>query len=421
MNEESVQQPILESTAEQAAPKILRIGIDANEANVSNRVGSNVYAFELIKEIETQTRTAQNLTFTVFLTDEPIPEMPKPRAGWVYQIVKPKAFATQWALPLMLFKMRKQLDLFYTPGHYAPRLCPVPYITSVMDLGFLHFPKQFKTKDYWQLKLWTKYSVKKAKHIIAISEFTKQDVIAQYGIKPEKISVIYPAMNVATFRRENQNVRQEVFHKLGIDAPYILYVGTLQPRKNIIRLVEAFESLKMKYQSEVVKVNEPQKKRRKRRKEAAAEHPLKNLKLVLAGKTGWLAQPILDRINQSSVKSDIILTGFVTEEEKSLLYYHARCSVLIGLHEGFGMPALESLVFRVVPVVSETTSLPEVVGDAGLLVNPNDPTSIMKAFDQALHLTQKQRKEFERRADAQAKKFSWKESATKLLGIMQTV
>lgn len=411
MNEELAQQPTI---------KHRRIGIDANEANVPNRVGSNVYAFELIKQIELQTRGAGNLTFIVFLTDKPMDEMPKERTGWTYQIIKPKTFATQWALPLALFKMRKQIDLFYTPGHYAPRMCPVPYVTSVMDLGFLHFPKQFKMKDYWQLKLWTKYSVKNAKHVIAISEFTKQDIQKTYKIKPEKISVVYPAMNVTTFRRENQNVRQEVFHKLKIDAPYILYVGTLQPRKNIIRIVEAFESLKMKYQSEVLKVAPGNGKRRKRKKETI-EHPLKRLKLVLAGKTGWLAAPILDRIKSSKVSSDIILTGFVTEEEKALLYYHAMCSVLIGLHEGFGMPALESLVFRIVPVVSQSTSLPEVVGDAGLLVNPNDSTNIMKGFDQALHLTQKQRREFERRADEQVKKFSWELSAKKVLEILVSI
>lgn len=406
--------------------KILRIGIDANEANVVNRVGSNVYAFEIIKQLEILTRENTAITFTIFLTDEPLSDMPPSRTGWDYHLVKPKAFATQWSLPLTLFRLRKQLDLFFTPGHYAPRMCPVPYITSVMDLGFLHFPKQFKLKDYWQLKLWTRYSVKNAKHVVAISEFTKQDVQKSYRIKPENISVIYPAMNVQPFRKENQNARQELFHRFQIDGPYILYVGTLQPRKNIVRLVEAFEHLKMKFNSEIMKAVPAAKtestrdsKKRRRRKKEVVVHPYQNLKLVLAGKTGWLSQPIMDRIHSSFLKNDIILTGYVSEEEKAILYYHSLCAVLIGLHEGFGMPALEALQFKVVPVVSDTTSLPEVVGDAAILVNPYNSVDIMKGLDQALSLNQKQRKEFERRAEAQLKKFSWEESAKKLLELFQ--
>jgi glycosyltransferase involved in cell wall biosynthesis len=423
MNEELAEQPTA-SPSSPPFPKPLRIGIDANEANIENRVGSNVYAFELIKQIELQTRNQPHLTFSVFLTDPPVAQMPPERPGWTYHIVKPKLFATQWGLPLTLFRMRKQLDLFYTPGHYAPRLCPIPYISSVMDLGYLYFPKQFKTKDLLQLKLWTKYSVKNAKRVIAISEFTKQDVAKTYQIDPNKIDVIYPAMNVTPFRRENQNLRQETFHRFNITGPYILYVGTLQPRKNLIRLIEAFESLKLKYRSELIKAENTTTpatngKRRRRKKKVAVEHPLQGLKLVIAGKTGWLAQPILDRIAQSKEKADIILTGFVTEEQKAILYHNALCSILIGLHEGFGMPALESLVFRVVPVVSETTSLPEVVGDAGLFVNPNDTNNIMKGIDQAITLTQKQRKEFERRADQQVRKFSWEHSGKRLLEIMQ--
>ncbi|MEO8581096.1 MAG: glycosyltransferase family 1 protein [Patescibacteria group bacterium] len=396
-----------------------RIGIDGNEANVDNRVGSNVYAFELMKQIEEQTRNNADFIFTIFLTNKPVQGMPEERTGWTYHWIKPKAFATQWGLPLALFKMRKELDLFFTPGHYAPRLCPIPYVSCVMDLGFLHFPRQFKLKDYWQLKLWTKYSVQKAKRIVAISEYTKQDLQKQYKIQPEKISVIYPAMNAQISHRENQNMRQTVFHKFKIDAPYILYVGTLQPRKNIVQLVEAFEHLKLKYQSEVKQLTTSGK--RKKRKNQRINHPLRDLKLVIAGKTGWLAEPILNRIKKSVCKSDIILTGYVDEEEKTILYTHALCSILIGIHEGFGMPALESLLFHVVPVVSETTSLPEVVGEAGVLVNPYNSIHVMKGIDKALNLNQKERKEFEKRADNQLKKFTWELSAKKLLDIFTTL
>ena len=399
---------------------LLRIGIDGNEANVAHRVGSNVYAFELLKHIELLTRELPNYQFTIFTSEKQLPDMPSERTGWTYSLIPPGKFATQWALPLALFKMRKQLDLFFTPGHYAPRLCPIPYISCVMDLAFLYFPKQFKVKDYWQLKLWTKYSVKKAKHIIGISEWTKQDIQTQYGIKPEKISVVYPAANILPFKKENQKVRQEVLYRFGIHNPYILYVGTLQPRKNLEKLVEAFEHLTLRYEGELNKAHAEQAKT-KRKKKGTEPKQEKVIQLVIAGKQGWLSQPILDRIQRSPFKSRIVLTGFVTEEEKSIVYRSALCSTLIGLHEGFGMPALESLQYAVVPVVSNRTSLPEVVGDAGVLVNPEDPTSIMRGLDQAIRLNQKDRKGFVKRAQQQVQKFSWTVSAEKLLEIFQQV
>lgn len=398
---------------------LVRIGIDANEANVQNRVGSNVYAYELIKQLEEQTRHRTDVSFVIFLTDQPMTDMPPERAGWMYQIVKPKAFATQWALPLKLFQMRKQLDVFFTPGHYAPRISPIPYISSVMDLAFLHFPKQFKMKDFLQLKQWTQYSVKNSHHVVAISDYTKKDIEKKYKVKSEKISVLYPSINALPIRRENQNLKQEIFHKFKINAPYILYVGTIQPRKNIIRLIEAFEHLQLKYQSELKsskKKNKGKSTRGTSKKEV--EHPMKNVQLVLAGKTGWLSEPIVERIKSSKFASKIVMTGFITEEEKAILYYNAMCSVLVGLHEGFGMPALESLYYHVIPVVSNITSLPEVVGDAGILVDPYNENSIMRGLDQVLNLTQKERKEYEKKAIKQLEKFSWKESARKLLEVL---
>ncbi len=401
---------------------ILHIGIDANEANIDSRVGSNVYAFKLLEALEKLTRDDHTVQFTLFLTESAKPGMPLERQGWKYMLVTPKRFATQWGLSLALFRLRKQIQLFFSPGHYAPRLCPIPYISSVMDLAFLYFPQQFKQSDLWQLRLWTQYSVKNAKRIVSISEFTKQDVSKKYRIAPEKISVLYPAINTQQPRRENQNSRQITFHKYHISEPYILYVGTIQPRKNLIRLVEAFEHLKLKYQSEVAKSQQnqpPKSKRNRKQKMSSTNHPYQDLKLVIAGKEGWLSAPIMQRIKKSVYHQDIIVTGYVTEEEKSILYNHAKCSILIGLHEGFGMPALESLQFKVIPVVSNTTSLPEVVGEAGITVSPYNSVQVMKGIDKALHLTLKQRKEFEQTASRQLAQFSWDESAKKLLELFQ--
>src|SRR5690606_28350242 len=110
------------------------------------------------------------------VTATPVRDFPKQRPGWKYVIIKPRTLATQWALPIQLWKDRNTVDIFFTPGHYAPRFCPVPYVSSIMDLAFVHFPNQFRIKDLYQLKYWTRYSVKKARHVITISNFSKSDI-----------------------------------------------------------------------------------------------------------------------------------------------------------------------------------------------------------------------------------------------------
>lgn len=382
----------------------LRIAIDANEANVSNRVGSNEYAYQIIKAIELQTRNSSQ-NFTILLTTEPVEDMPQERAGWKYQLVSPAKFATQFALPLFLFKNREKFDVFFTPGHYAPRFCPIPYVSSVMDLAFFDFSHQFRTLDLYQLKNWTKYSVKHARHVIAISEFTKQDIIQKYSIPAENITVAYPAIGDQITRKQQRPNSRKVLQQFDITQPYILYVGTIQPRKNLVQLIEAFEILKDRLE-----------KGRKVRKEG----PQSGLQLVIAGKIGWLAGEVIRKIERSRWKTDIRLAGYVTDEEKHVLYKSAVCSTLVGLYEGFGMPALESLSLQTIPVVSNTTSLPEVVGDAGILVNPHSPKSIAKGLEKALFRITQEQQVFVMKARNQIKKFSWEHSAQIILEVLES-
>ena len=160
----------------------IHIAIDANEANVKNRVGSNVYAYQIIKQLELQTRANSNYQFSILLSNQPVLDLPKQRADWRYKIIKPTKLWTQWALPIHLFLNKKNYNVFFTPGHYAPRLCSIPYISSVMDLGFLKFPKQFKKSDLIQLKAWTKYSVKKAVEYYEKTNYVPEEEKGTYSI-----------------------------------------------------------------------------------------------------------------------------------------------------------------------------------------------------------------------------------------------
>lgn len=388
----------------------IHIAIDGNEANVSHRVGSNVYAFEIIQELEKITRTQPDLTITVLLSAPAVGDLPKMRHGWSYRVVTPRKLWTQIALPLHLFWHQHEYDVLFTPGHYAPRISAIPYVSSAMDLAFLHFPDQFKPNDLMQLKNWTAYSVKNARKVIAISEFTKQDVVTRYHKNPQDVVVAYPAVTEPrSFILPTRSKAR--LKKLHIRAPYILYVGTLQPRKNLLRLIDAFEMVTRQLTTEPY----PTPASRRTKKNPALPQ------LVIAGKVGWLADDILDRVKNSPLADHIILTGYVTEETKRILYEQASCSVQIGLFEGFGIPPLESLMYKTIPVVSNTTSLPEVVGSAGILVDPSQPADISRGLYQALTLSAKERAQYAKAGRTQLKKFSWSQSARTILDTLLSV
>lgn len=384
---------------------LLRIAIDGNEANVPNRVGSNVYAYEILNQLELQTRQPvndHNLDVTVLLATTPLKDMPKERPGWKYLVLTPRKFWTQWALPIHLFLHHSRYDVLFTPGHYAPRLSIIPYVSSVMDLAYFDYADQFKAHDFLQLKSWTAYSVKKAVKVIAISEFTKQDIIKRYGITPSKVVVAYPSVIPPT--KEPTSLRRaNTLKKFSLKKPYLIYVGTIQPRKNLIKLVEAFESVQRSVASE------------KTKKVGRSRVQSATLQLVIAGKIGWLADDIIQRIKDSPFFADIILTGYINEEVKHILIKEADASVLVGLYEGFGIPPLESMHLGTIPIVSNTTSLPEVVGEAGILVDPTSPHSIADGIKKVLRLTAKSKAKYRKEMRAQIKKFSWQESAKIIL------
>lgn len=385
----------------------LHFAIDGREANVHHRVGSNVYAFHIIEELALLIKEDPGLQATVLLAAEPVSDLPCETEDWRYQVVTPAKMWTQWAEPLHLFKNKNKYDALYTPGHYAPRFSAVPYVSSVMDLAYLYYPEQFRSSDLLQLKNWTQYSVKRAKKVVAISEFTKKEIHHHYKKKLEDIVVAYPDTSLtdkpAPKARVNAFLRK---HNLQ-EQDYFLFIGTLQPRKNLINLVSAYEQFYAEALEEKNNANLAEKK------------PIP--KLVIAGKVGWLAQPLLDKIKASPIQEQIILTGFVHDQIKPVLIQQAQALILVGLYEGFGIPPLEALHLKTIPVVSNNSSLPEVVGEAGLQVNPHKPDHIAQALKHVYEMTSHQRGRLIKRAREQRHKFSWKKSAKKVLTTLKQV
>ena len=300
---------------------MIRIAIDGNEANVEEKVGVSVYTQNLLNFFHKKSN--KNLLFDVYLRNTPNQSMPHETKYFKYKIIKGKILWSQLFLPLnLLFK--KKNDVFFSPAHYTPRFSKTASIVTIHDLSFHYYPEDFLKHDLFKLKNWTKYSIKKAKRIIAVSQSTKRDLIKFYDVPEDKIQVIYNG-----FEKNNTNLKldKKIIKKIET-TPYILYVGTLQPRKNLPTLIDSF--------SEFVKTNPA-------------------FKLIITGKKGWLYKVIFDKVMNLKLESKVIFTDFVTDATLKELYKNAFCLVLPSFYEGFGIPILEAMN-QGCPVISSNKS-----------------------------------------------------------------
>jgi glycosyltransferase involved in cell wall biosynthesis len=278
----------------------------------------------------------------------------------------------------------------------APPFCPCPVVVSIHDLSFEHLPHTFHRRSRTQLRLTVRHSAKRAAKILTLSEHTRRDVIDTYGIDPARITAIPLAAPGHFTRVEDKRELQRVRHTYGIDGPYILSVGSIQPRKNLARLIKAYASLRGKY--------------------AEAELP----KLVLVGKYAWLYDETMRALAETGLKESVILTGYVPESDLPALYSGALCFVYPSYFEGFGLPPLEAMKCGAPVIVGNKTSLPEVVGDSGLTVDPYDVSAIAAAIERLVKDSDL-RRELSVKGRSRAETFDWRETARRTLQIYQRV
>jgi len=367
------------------------IGIDGNEANQKNRVGVGQFAYNVVSWLE---KIDKENSYVIYLKARPLPDLPKERKGWKYKIFGPSKLWTQIALPIKLFTQKEKLDIFFTPSHYAPRFSPVPTVISIMDLWHKHHPEQFVKKDIYKLTKWEKYSLKKASQIIAISEFTKSEIIKFYGCPESKITVVYPGFDARYRGTKVQRCKvEEVKKKYKVEGDYLLYLGTLQPKKNVEGLIKAFAYL--------------------------IQNTKYKIQLVIAGKKGWLYEKIFELVKGLKLEDKVIFTGFVDEEEKPYLLAGARAFVFPSFYEGFGIPVLEAMSLGVPVVTSREGSLPEVGGESAIYCDPYSSEDIARAIEKVLSLNQAEKNEIIKKGFEQIKKFSWEECARKILKTLE--
>lgn len=358
------------------------IGIDGNEANVSQPVGSNIFAARLIESIVKHSV----LPVKVYLKSLPKPHMPQEDVQLQYRIIGPERPAwTQWRLPLELYSSKPRPRVFFSPGHYAPRFCPVPSVVTILDLAFLKYPETFKKKTLRQLIDWTSYSIKQAASVVTISQSTKTDVVNYYHLDPEKVSVCYPGSNLEYAKSHCLSVNP------GLDLPekYIVFVGTLQPRKNLKRLLTVFDKLILKH---------------------------RDLHLVLVGKA-W------HQFNQVKLGDhrNVKLLGYLTNQELIEVLTKSQGLVMPSLYEGFGLPVLEAMQLGVLVAVSDTSSLPEITGDWPFLFNPKNSREMYIALNQMISIDNSNKKKLVRIGKIRAKRFSWDNCAKDILEVLKNV
>ena len=255
-----------------------------------------------------------------------------------------------------------------------------------MDVSYIHFPKLFQKSDLRQLKIWTKFSVKKAKRIFTISKASKDDIIKEYGVSEDKITVTYPGIKQVSGIKYQVLSMDELEKKYGIKKDYILFVGTLQPRKNIVRLIEAFARLS---RSSLI---------------------INPLSLIILGKKGWMYEDIINSPKKFGVEDKVKFLDNVTDEDLPIFYKNAECFVLPSLYEGFGLPILEAMQNGCPVVTSNVSSLPEAGGDAALYFDPNNPEDIAQTMEKVLS-DKKLRETMIKKGFEQVKKFSWEKTA----------
>jgi glycosyltransferase involved in cell wall biosynthesis len=307
--------------------------------------------------------------------------------------VPDRALTILWhriGLPLPIDLITGRVDVFHSPDFVMPPVLRAAKVLTVHDLAFLLHPECADAGLRRYLEKTVPRSVARSDFILADSEHTKDDLICLLGVAQDKIDVVPGGVDPEFTPAHGADRMEEMRSRISGGYPYILNVGMIEPRKNLERLIEAFEILK-------------------------SHHHLPH-RLVLAGKKGWLSDGIYRRAERSPMTSDILFPGFISEQDLPLLYGAADLFVFPSLYEGFGLPPLEAMASGVPVVVSRSSSLPEVVGDAAQMARPESAEELSEAMARVL-TDEGLRTSMVARGIQQSARFTWEAAARKMLDV----
>ncbi len=249
----------------------------------------------------------------------------------------------------------KNITLFHGTSFVLPLFKPCKYILTIYDLSYLYYPESYTLLSRLYYKIFLPHSIRVADRIITISQAAKKEIMKEFAIPERKIDVIYPAVDPEFKRRNKEDTQAFIKQEYSISAPFLLFVGSLIPRKNIVRIIQAFHNLQQD-----------------------------KCKLVIIGKKGWLYKPIFDTVRKLHLENKVIFTSYLKNEHLPFFYNAAEALVFTSLHEGFGIPILEAMASGCPVITSNCSSMPEVAGNAALLVDPKNINEITQAMKEII-------------------------------------
>ena len=315
------------------------IGIDASRAVAARRTGTETYSLRLICNL---TSLGTGHRFRLYTNGQPPAGLFGGDRAAVDVELRAIPFPRLWThLRLSAEMAVRPPAVLFVPAHVLPLIHPRRSVVTIHDLGYLAYPEAHNPGDRRYLDWSTRWNARRATIVIADSEATRADLIRAYGVDGSKIRVIYLGRDETLAPVRDDRVLAEVRARCGIAAHYLLYVGTLQPRKNLARVIESFAR-------------------------AAAAPAFSGIQLVLAGKKGWLYDDLFAQVERSGLAGRVLFPGYIEDADLPALLSGALAFVFPSLYEGFGIPVLEAGACGVPVITSNTSSLPEVAGSGEL-------------------------------------------------------
>ena len=362
------------------------IGIDASRTVLAQRTGTERYALEIIRAL---IEVAPEQQYVLYFNQPPPPDL-LPRSSRVrWRVIPARRF---WTLGRLSVEMaRHPPDVLFVPAHSLPPILPRASVATVHDLGYLHFPGEHPPATRLLRRLSNRWSARRATRVVAISGATRDDLVHHEGVPTERISVVHHGKAPWFQPVKDRDQLAAVQAQYGLDRPYFLFVGTLQPRKNLERLLAAFDQF-------------------------AATHPEQLLALV--GGIGWQTERLRQALASIQARDRVRLLGYVPDDELPPLYSGSLALAFPSLYEGFGLPALEAMACGAPVLTSSTSSMPEVVGKAGLLVDPQDTQAIAAGLAR-LADDPELRRTLGDRGQLRAGLFTWEHAAHETLAVLR--
>ncbi len=379
------------------------IGIDGSRSFVEGKTGTENYSYQILRNLSLVDSKNQYL---VYLRPGQTQGGDWPD-NFKFRVLNFKFLWTQVGLAKATFE--DKLDVLFVPSHTLPliRKPGLKTVITVHDLGAQYLPGMHQLKQLIYLSLITNYQLHTASKVIAVSNSTKKDLIKQTGINSDKIKVIYEAVNISIFKQIQKDILKNTLDKYNLEfGNYFLFVGTIQPRKNLIRLISAFKEFLVQ-------------------KKSLISNHKSVFKLVLVGQNGWKSDQIYKLPSQLGIEKNVCFLpakeakdGRVSDQNLAILYNGARALTYPSLFEGFGLPILEAMACGCPVITSDVSSMPEVAGEGAVLI---DPLSVTEITDAMIELAKNDVlvNSLIIKGNIQLKKFSWKKAALETLRVLE--